>query len=1421
MGAAPAPASQATHTDANGNVLPTTATPVPDSFIVSFKEDSLPGYVAAELFQNKQAFKTIESSSTLDSLLSKHAVTNLKPIRRTDASTISATRVSRDDAEKLKKSRKAALRTRAAKSLARKGVVPSATARELPVDNTYVLKVKPGTDIKEAIRAFSAADEVLFAEPVTTVTSFMVPNDPYYNSTGTFKAGQPDMWGMKLLNLESTWDNYTGTGVVVAVVDTGSDYNHEDLAANMWHNPDEIPGNGIDDDGNGFVDDVYGYDFKNTDNNPFDDNGHGTHVAGTIAAVGNNSVGVVGVACQAKIMSVKALDWAGSGDSVSAYNAIRYAADNGADIINCSFGGPGYSYACKSAVDYALGLGCKVVVAAGNDSQDARYVWPANYEGVITVGAVAAGYSTWSSVDIAYYSNHGPKVDVYAPGGYSNYGSDILSCLAAGSYFQSIYPSSIVGGKYLRLTGTSMATPHVSGLAALLVQKFPGITQEQVRQALRTSSPACSGGFNDDQNARLASGQACLNLTGPFPNMNPFIDSPHFRYTGANNFVVKKGLVDVKGTVGGANFQSYNLEYRLRNGGSWALLQQGFSPVTSGLLGTIDTSSWNNAEYYLRLRSFDTSGRETECRTSVQVDSTKRNNWPQFFSPNWAGIPGNTRILGTEDEALTFADLDNDGVKEIIGVQDKYLYVYKADGTLYNANYPVYRSDINFWASAPTVADLDGDGDLEIIIEADVPGNKPPIFAFHHAGALVTGFPAGNPDPVYNANVLRINGGFSPTVTDLDGDGTKEIIFSTGTWNTNYPRVYLHVLTGTGTARPGFPVIVTTADYFPITAQTVSDFNGDGQKEILLAKNYAITNSAVLAMYNSSGAFVRQYAFPAASRTDVITQVPTIADWNNDGQKELFVIASSALGNWPQCQAHLLNYNGNELPGWPCSINSYGDMTLRHVLTDIDSDGELEAVFLGGPYGTRLYAINYNGTYVPGYPTADLEGYSTLQTGGCPLAAGFSSLASGPSLFFGEYNHDFQGLQPSGAKLSGWPKATLGSQGTAAIADLDLNGKPDFGLKTYEGQVYIFEDPGTVAQTRIAQWPTDKGNNQRTCEPNIPEIRITTSQSTYYAGLSAPLGLRWQHLPEDEAYQMVAELVNTASGNTVEASVPINSFGVEDIKQLSLPVDLDAPGGNQYRVQVRCVTRSTGQTVATAQTPANLVVFGASSPPAVSNVSFTQNSGGAGTRVVIGYDLGSYSPTCDVSLSVSNDAGVTHNISPASLSGDVGANIPRGSGKSIVWNIANDLPGVQINQGAVRITALDSGTAQTGLGDSGTGILETIPPTVTGIACTSPTGVDVTFSEAVNGTALSAPASYSVSGTGRGTLAATPNSVSGGPATYSLSWSSGRQVFGQPLTVIVNGTIQDAVGNPLTIDGTSNTGTNTAVPITLGAWSVE
>ncbi|UEM07882.1 S8 family serine peptidase (plasmid) [Skermanella rosea] len=338
------------------------------------------------------------------------------------------------------------------------------------------------------------AIEYMQANRVYSVSQ-TVPNDPDLGLLwGLDNQGQTGGVADADIDAPEAWDQATGSGAVVAVIDTGIDLAHPDLDDNLWSNPGEIGGNGLDDDGNGYVDDIHGYDFVNEDADPNDDYSHGTHVAGTIAAEAGNGQGIAGVAWDARLMAVKAFDSTGFANEFDMIQAIEYAALEGADISNHSWGAYEFSQGIYDAIRLAAEQGQLFVAAAGNESNDNDAVpgYPASFDldNVISVAATTA------SDTLAWFSNFGAtSVDLGAPG-------------------EGIY-STLPGNGYGYLDGTSMATPHVSGAAALLLSQNPGLSAEELKSALLgTADPVADLAGRTVTGGRL-NAAAALAASGP------------------------------------------------------------------------------------------------------------------------------------------------------------------------------------------------------------------------------------------------------------------------------------------------------------------------------------------------------------------------------------------------------------------------------------------------------------------------------------------------------------------------------------------------------------------------------------------------------------------------------------------------------------------------------------------------------------------------------------------------------------------------------------------------------------------------------------------------------------------------------------------------------------------------------------------
>ena len=462
------------------------------------------------------------------------------------------------------------------------------------LSNVYKFSFSSGTDTSSLVKDYNLEPCVVYAEPNYIYSTYGVgvpqipkvnpiPNDPLF--------GQ--QWALSKIHATSGWAIEKGSpDVTIAIVDTGVDYNHPDLAANIWHDP--INGN----PGYDFVDintTLYieqGFtlcpdeDYTVPDANPMDHFGHGTHCAGIASAVTNNSIGVAGVCWDCKIMPVRAgfkIKYGGettaSLEEDNIANATIYAADKGANVISMSWGSSYYdSNLIRDSLDYAHSKGVALVAAAGNDNLNAKYFYPASYENVISVAA------TDNSDNRASFSNYGESVDVAAPG------VDILSLRASGT---DMYGDGthIVDEKYYTASGTSMACPHVAGLAALILSKNQNCPYPA--QMVESMMPLSTDKIDTDQyigTGRISAYKALVQE--PFAAL---LDS-------IPNWEDVKGKINITGAAWGGNFRYFVLEDGFgENPSSWTLLKNSSTPQ-GGVLLALNTKQLAEGLHTIRLK---------------------------------------------------------------------------------------------------------------------------------------------------------------------------------------------------------------------------------------------------------------------------------------------------------------------------------------------------------------------------------------------------------------------------------------------------------------------------------------------------------------------------------------------------------------------------------------------------------------------------------------------------------------------------------------------------------------------------------------------------------------------------------------------------------------------------------------------------
>lgn len=452
------------------------------------------------------------------------------------------------------------------------------------------LFLEKGRPVEQALNALSRLPFVEIAEPDYVVRP--VTNDSLYgllyaiNNTGQAvngRTGTPDAD----MDVVEAWNFTTGDpNLVIAVIDDGVEYTHPDLDDNMWVNPGEVV-DGRDNDGNGYVDDIYGYDFFADDADPYDDNnvstgegGHGTHVAGTICAEGNNGTGIVGVVQQCQIMALRFLG-PGGGYTSDAVRAVQYAANKGVKLSNNSWGGGGYSSALYSAIQSAGNLGHLFLAAAGNDgtNNDATPHYPSNYNlpNVISVAA------TDNRDQLAGFSNYGTSsVDIAAPG---------------------VNIVSSTWGSYYYFNGTSMATPNVTGTAALILSQNPGFGFAEIRERLLSTARPVPGLSGVIGTGGVVNALAALSVAPPVPVP---VGPTDLVAAAAGTSTVTLSFSD-----NADNEDGFNL-YRSDAGGNFSRL----TTLPANTTAFTDTGLAPNTEYGYEVTAFNTSGESLASNTT-------------------------------------------------------------------------------------------------------------------------------------------------------------------------------------------------------------------------------------------------------------------------------------------------------------------------------------------------------------------------------------------------------------------------------------------------------------------------------------------------------------------------------------------------------------------------------------------------------------------------------------------------------------------------------------------------------------------------------------------------------------------------------------------------------------------------------------
>ena len=816
--------------------------------------------------------------------------------------------------------------------------------------------------MREAAAAYEADPAVEYAEPDRKLSAAVIPNDPFLSSSGSWGQAFADLWGHHRIRAPAAWNLATGAGTTVAVIDTGIDYTHPDLASNLWRNTGEVAGNGIDDDGNGYADDIIGYDFADADADPLDDHMHGTHVAGTVAAVANNGRGIAGVAFGARVMAVRGLGSDGNGAIAGLAQSIIYAVDNGADVINASWSGGGRSQVIGDAVSYAHAAGVVFVTAAGNLGSDTAGSTPANEADAITVAAYD------SQDEPASFSNFGVKLDVAAPGGGDApppalAQTPVYSVLSAFGEVGRYGDHLEVAPGYARLAGTSMAAPHVSGAAALLLQAHPSWTVEQIRQAIRRTADDVGPSGPD-----LASGFGMLDAAGALDATEPLV--AHIRSPHAGTLSAPT-TVEIAGSAYGTGFVSYTLEYGAGSDGSWTtIVADQPVPVVSGTLATWDVTGLLDGAYVLRL-TVRRAGASYLDRVPVTIGSADMTSplpaesvrggpalsihgtaagagftsytveWrrPAIDPDTWSSQGIVRTSPNSPVHGGVLATFDTSGINE----SDRYdfrLRVFNASGMVervregiaidpaLRAGWPrqiVPVSDHQYL----TVANLDGDATKEVLVGS---GNE--VVVFRHDGTVRAGWPRS----VAGTHPTSTTTG-SPVVADIDGDSILDVVATN--------RHELFAWSRNGTLKPGFPV---ATDVFRGGAAHLAagDLDGDGDAEIVCS-----SDSGTQA-FDGDGSVVAGWSWTSSLSDAALA----IADVTGDARVEAAFYSRNDNSQTPRRTLSLRDGTRGLLPGWPVRAR-VGSLHPRIGIADMDGDAHQELFALGEASMSKASARAY------------------------------------------------------------------------------------------------------------------------------------------------------------------------------------------------------------------------------------------------------------------------------------------------------------------------------------------------------------------------------------------------------------------------------------------------------------------------------
>ena len=1030
--------------------------PYGEEVIIKFVEQTGLAF-AEELFKSDHSFESITGSSKFDELKEKYQITSLKRVFKKPQNvpfglTLSK-QVDKNEAIANENMLRNAYEDRVEQvkeKFQRRSQRAPAHSRIPHVSTIYRLKLGQQVDIEMVCRELSELSYVEYAVENHRHQLHYDPNDTYYASAGSWGQSYDDLYALKTdkLNCEGAWDLSFGQQTIVAVVDTGVDQSHLDLMGNIWENTGEVPDNGIDDDGNGYVDDISGYDFSDDDPDPSDYMGHGSHCAGTIAAIGGNSQGIIGVAPKTQIMCLKGFP--NATDDVLA-EAIQYAADNGADVISNSWGPTGVrpsSPVLEAAIDYAHALGCMLVFSAGNANDDVANYSPANYTKTIAVAA------TDSSDQKASFSNYGFLIDVSAPG------VEILSLRALGTDMYEVSTGYTSGerfvpeydplAQYYRANGTSMSAPHVAGLAALLINAYPGVSNDLLAGRIIGSTDQIET-LNPNYHEQLGSGRinaySALTIsesphiklaeyefgTGITPGVtSDLVLSFVNKWVLAEQVDVTVSSTDSYVTILQANSQYGDLDTNIPKDNS-------SNPFVVSIDGTAPYG--HTIEFSITLNAV---GYQKSYSLTTDVGYSNLPGWPVDIPNRYAS------------RAPTLFDIDHDGKEEVIIGGVDFLYVFNEDGTACTGWPQSVGSGHLPWKHV--AGDIDGDGDHEIvaIVNQRAGVNHTSFYAWHSEnGVLVDGWP------------IHFSRDESEdlALADMDGNPTDlEVIIVKG------PSA-LFVLQGNGTNLSGWPVDLPV-NRFKIAGLAVGNIDNVPGNEIVVS-----TGRMPRFDYKESPVFVyRQNGTPMPGwpiMTNGYCNPPVICNLD-DNEDDIEIVVGSVTDS-TSGKIYAWKYNGQTVPGWPVSANTYGTS-----VGDINNDG-LPEILGRGSWPDVLRAFSREGQLLWSKSLSPWTIPSIVDLDGDNYAEIIFGTSAGDYLYVVDHLGNFK---------PGFP-ITLNdkiSNHQPAIGDINGDGTLEIVAINSNERIYVYDMLGPDRKHK--QWPMSMRNAQATSFYSIPEVYL-------------------------------------------------------------------------------------------------------------------------------------------------------------------------------------------------------------------------------------------------------------------------------------------------------------------------------------------